>query len=463
MDMPEFENGHKLLHIAMFPWIGMGHVTTFLHLGNELSQRGHCISFLLPMKALVKLDHNHDHSHPIKFHILNVPHVDGLPPGAETCSDIDDNLTEKNPLAVAFDAMSEQVEALLRSLNPDIVFYDFAHWIPRLAAVIGFKTVCYNTVSASCMSYTVVPARRIPKDRMMTAEELAEPPEGYPSSTVVLRGQEGLMMSFICEDYGDVKFDVRMSTALWGCDAIGVRTCSEMEGPMCEYVSRQYGKPVILTGPVLPRVQEEVPLEEKWDTWLSKFDEKSVVYCAFGSQTILQKKQFQEMLLGFEMTGLPFIVAMSKPHGADTIEEALPEGFTERVGGRGVVHGGWVQQTQILNHPSVGCFVTHCGFGSMCESLMSDAQIVAVPQFGDQVLNARLMAAELKVAVEVERGEMGWFSKEDLSNAVKSVMDVGSDVGEIVRENHAKWKETFVAPKFMDDYIDRFIKQLYHL
>ncbi|KAL7145549.1 hypothetical protein ABFS83_07G091900 [Erythranthe nasuta] len=452
----------KKLHIAMFPWIAMGHVTPFLHVGNELAKRGHTVSLLLPKKALLKLGHAAaPGGTPVNFHTVKVPHVAGLPAGAETCSDID--ITENNFLAMAFDAMSPEVEALLRdTIKPDVVFYDFAHWIPDLAARVGFKTVCYQIVSASCMAYGVVPARTIPKDRQLTAEELAAPPQGYPSSTVVLRRHEGMIMSFIGRDYGAIRFDERMAAALSGCDAIGIRTCAEMEGPMCDYLSEQYKKPVFLSGPVLPEVPEG-PLEEKWDTWLNKFPPKSVVYCAFGSQVILKKEQFTEMVLGFEMTGLPFFIAAQKPHGVEKVEEALPEGFLERVAGRGVVHCGWVQQTQILSHDSVGCFVSHCGFGSMCESLMSDCQIVLVPRFGDQVLNARLLTAEMKVAVEVERGEMGWFSKEDLCNAVKTVMDAGSEVGDLVRRNHATWKETLVKPGFMDNYIDNFVQQLYQL
>ncbi|KAK4439157.1 Anthocyanidin 3-O-glucoside 2'''-O-xylosyltransferase [Sesamum alatum] len=456
--MAEFEKSK--LHIAMFPWVAIGHITPFIHLANELAKRGHSISILIPNKPLVQLGHHSLYPDLIKFHVVTIPQVEGLPPGAETASDID--ITAKNPLAIAFDATADQVETILSGLKPDIVFYDFADWIPKMAARIGFKTVCYNVICASCMAIGIVPARHIPKDRRLTVEELGQAPEGYPSSTVVLRGQEALTLSFIAMDYGATKFDVRITAAMQGCDAIGIRTCRELEGPMCDYLSEQYNKPVFLSGPVLPE-NPKGPLEEKWDKWLSKFEPKSVVYCAFGSQLILQKNQFQEMVLGFEMTGLPFFVAVSKPHGAESIEEALPEGFLERVGDRGVVHGGWVQQTQILNHPSVGCFVSHCGFGSMWESLLSDSQIVLVPRLADQILNTRLLAEELKVAVEVERGEMGWFSKEDLCKAIKSVMDEGSEVGKLVKENHGEWRETLMSPGFMDNYVDNFIQQLYQL
>ncbi|KAG8366020.1 hypothetical protein BUALT_Bualt17G0032700 [Buddleja alternifolia] len=457
--MPELLEKSKL-NIAMFPWIAMGHITPFIHVANELAKRGHSVSILIPKKAILQLGHNNLYPHLIKFHIVSVPQVEGLPPGAETASDID--VSPFNPLALAFQAMSTQVNTLLCTLKPDIVFYDFAHWIPNLAAKIGFKTVFYNVICAAFWAITIVPARHFPKDRVLTEQELSEPPKGYPSSTVVLRGNEARTLSGIPLECGDTTFDVVITAAMKGCDAIGIRTCSELEGPMCDYLSEQYNKPVFLSGPVLVEAPKG-KLEEKWDKWLAKFKPNSVIYCAFGSQLNLEKDQFQELVLGIEMTGLPFFVALPKPKGAKSVEEALPEGFLERVGGRGVVYGGWVQQTHILNHPSIGCFVSHCGFGSMWESLLSDSQIVLVPYLADQILNTRLLTEELKVAVEVERGEMGWFSKEDLCKAIKCVMDEDSVVGNMVKCNHAHWKKTFTNPGFMNNYMDNFVRQLCRL
>ena len=39
-------------------------------------------------------------------------------------------------------------------------------------------------------------------------------------------------------------------------------------------------------------------------------------------------------------------------------------------------------------------------------------------------------------------------------------MDEESEVGGLVRKNHAKWKETFASPGFMGNYVDKFVGQL---
>ncbi|KAJ1442423.1 UDP-glucuronosyl/UDP-glucosyltransferase [Sesbania bispinosa] len=451
------------LHIAMFPWFATGHMTPYLHLSNELAKRGHRITFLLPHKAHLQLQHLNHYPHLISFHILTIPHVDGLPLGTETASEIPISLNHL--LVIAMDKTRDQLELALSVKKPDFVLYDNAYWIPEIAKKLGgIKTICYNVVCAASLAIALVPARNVPKDRAITEQELSLLPKGYPSSKVVLRGNEARSLMFITMPFGEdgMTFYERITRALKESDAIGIRTTREIEGNFCDYMAEQYQKKVLLTGPVLPD-EAEGKLEPRWAKWLDGFEAGSVVFCAFGSQINLEKEQFQELLLGFELSGLPFFVALKAPNGCETVEEALPEGFEERVKGRGVVSRGWVQQPLILKHPSVGCFVNHCGFGSMWESLMSDKQIVLVPYLGDQVLNTKLLVDELEVAVGVERGENGWVSKESLSKAIKLVMDEGSEVGAKVKNNHTKWKKSGGSPGLMNGYIDGFVQDLQEL
>ncbi|CAN1251754.1 UDP-glycosyltransferase 79B3 [Linum perenne] len=212
-------------------------------------------------------------------------------------------------------------------------------------------------------------------------------------------------------------------------DALGIRTCNEIEGKLCEYLGKQYRKPVFLTGPILPEPMKAVlSLENRWVEWLGKFEPHSVVFCAFGSQIILEKNQFQEIVLGFELSGYPFLVVLKPPTGSSTIQEALPEGFEDRVKERGIVCNEWVQQVALVNHSSI--------------------------------LNTRLMADELRVGLEVERDEKGWVSKEKLSEAIKCVMDKGNELGCTLRRNHAKWRNVVSDHDFMSSYIDKFVQNL---
>ncbi|KAL7206149.1 hypothetical protein ACSBR2_018958 [Camellia fascicularis] len=125
-----------------------------------------------------------------------------------------------------------------------------------------------------------------------------KPPPGYPCSTVVLCRHEALAPPVISFEFGrGITLHGRFTISMKECDAISIRTCQEIEGQFCDYIGSQYGKPVLLTGPVLHEVMKmERPLEDRWARWLEGFEPNSVLFCAFGSQLILEKDQFQELL-----------------------------------------------------------------------------------------------------------------------------------------------------------------------
>ena len=416
----------------MFPWFALGHITPYLHLSNNLAQRGDRVSFLLPKGAQAKVEHLNLYPNLIHFYPLLVPSVDRLPPGAETALDVPFPL--HGHLCIAFDQTQDQVQTILSSLKPDFIFFDFSIWMPALAHQIGSKAIYYSVITPVAQALKV-PTKQRPED--MNLEDFMQLPPGYPSSSVRIKSKdfEIAQLKVVAKDLGTgMSIYVRITSSMIWSDAMAFRTYHEVEGPYCDYLRKHYAKPVLLTGPVLPETPA-TKLDEKWTNWLCNFKQGTVVYCAFGSQNKLQKDQFQELLLGFELCGQPFLVALSTPDGCATIEEAFPEGFEERVKGRGWVYGGWVPQTLILEHPSIGCSVTHCGYGSMWESFFSDCQIVCVPYLGDQIVGARLMVEQLKVAVEVEREVSGWISKESLSKAIISVMDEDSEIAGLVKYN----------------------------
>ncbi|XP_043697751.1 cyanidin 3-O-galactoside 2''-O-xylosyltransferase FGGT1-like [Telopea speciosissima] len=356
--------------------------------------------------------------------------------------------------------MQDQVEASLNSIRPNLIFFDVAHWIPPLARRLGINSIHHCIVGASSVAHNLVPERILTKGQHYT--EVMRPLDGFPSSSIQLQVFEARsIMEFWTRDFiGGMTFHDILMVSLRDCDAISMRTCREVGGPYCDYLEIQHGKRVLLSGPSLPDPPTS-KLEERWVKWLGGFERGSVVYCALGTGWALKKEELHELVLGLESTGLPFLAALKPPFGCATMEEALPQGFQERVEGRGVVHGDFVQQTLILEHPSVGCFITHCGGSSTWESLMNNCQVVVLPQMDDQFFNARLLTEDLKVAVEVKRrDEDGWFTKEDVCLAVKLVMDDNSKVGNELRGNHSRWKQVLLRPDLESSYLDSFVQKL---
>jgi hypothetical protein len=293
-----------------------------------------------------------------------------------------------------------------------------------------------------------------------------KPPPGFPDPPFKFQAHElRYLAGFGKFVFGSgVVLTERFAMGARFADALGFKGCREIEGPYVEYLESVYKKPVLLSGPILPEKTNST-LEENWVSWLGGFKPGSVVFCAYGSEGSLQQNQFQELLLGLELTGFPFLAALKPPDGFDSIEDALPEGFEERGDGRGIVYGGWIQQQLILGHPSVGCFITHCGASSITEALVNTCQMVLLPLLGtDHIMNARVMSAKLKVGVEVEKGEEdGLFTKESVCKAVKSVMDDESEVAREVRANHAKLRNLLLSNSVESSCVDSFCLRLQEL
>ncbi|KAH9609558.1 hypothetical protein KSS87_023872 [Heliosperma pusillum] len=447
--MSEYQNK---LHIIMYPWLAYGHMIPYMNLANQFAKRGHKITYIVPTKAKLKLQPLIVYPSLITFHVINIPHVPPLPLGTENVTEVPE-LFQHTHLATAFDRTRPEFESIVTALKPDVVFYDLAYWVPLVAEELGFKfkSVCYNVVSAnSTNAIKHLSKTASSKDKSAPLNLSVDSSPSQFKEREIIDTLFGETLTFL----------ERIQAILTYCDVISIRTCREVEGEACDALSMEYNKPVLLSGPMIPEHNDQSELDPELADWLGRFEQGSVVFCAFGSQFSLDKAQFQELLLGFEMTKLPFVLAVLPPKGCATVDKAFPEGFEERVGKRGRVTSKWVQQQLVLANSSVGCFVNHCGFGTMWESLVSKNQIVLIPQLGDQVINAKILAEKIKVGVEVERGDNGWVSKESLFKAIMCVMDEQSEVGKLVRKNHQIWSEKLGAPGFMDDYIEKFVQDI---
>ncbi|KNA23861.1 hypothetical protein SOVF_020820 [Spinacia oleracea] len=440
------------LHIVMIPWFAYGHILPYFELSNKLAEKGHKITLVVPNKVKLDLEPKIRHPSLISLHAFTVPHIEPLPPGTETCSDVPIEL--QHHLAVAMDRARPEVESIISAIDdpkPDLLFYDNAYWVPEIATKLGMKSVFYQIACA--LSITRIKQTPSASASASASAKLFTLPKWVLTPKVLGDARA---------NYGEgITYYQRVKKALSSCDAIALRTCREIEGESSDILAAQYNKPVFLTGPVLPEVEFLPPLDNSWAEWLAKFGPKSVVLCCFGSQYVPDKAQLQEMALALEDTGLPFLMSVKPPTECATIEEALPEGFSERVKERGVVHGGWVQQLQILAHPSVGCFICHCGYGSMWEGLLSDNQLVLLPQLPDQLMMAQMLAEKLKVGVMVDREEDdGWVSRKNLCQAVKSVMDPHSEFAALLKNNHANFRDKLLTNGFMANYLEVFDQDL---
>ncbi|OMO55934.1 UDP-glucuronosyl/UDP-glucosyltransferase [Corchorus capsularis] len=179
-----------------------------------------------------------------------------------------------------------------------------------------------------------------------------------------------------------------------------------------------------------------VSKEYKEMKWLNSKPESSVIYVSFGTLSVLSKAQMEELAKGLLETGRPFIWVIK-----ETKPEQEDEGLScqEELEKQGMILP-WCSQVEVLSHPSVGCFVTHCGWNSTFESLVCGVPMVAFPQSSDQPTNAKLVQDVWKTGVRVRKNEEGLLEGCELKRCLDLVMGNGK-TGEEIRRNAKKWKE----------------------
>jgi hypothetical protein len=203
----------------------------------------------------------------------------------------------------------------------------------------------------------------------------------------------------------------------WG---ILINTFYELDSLGIDHIRNLTGRPVWSIGPILPpavfddtgidresmnsRGKAADIAEEECLRWLDSRPPQSVVFVCFGSHFILNEKQIRALAAGLEASGQAFIWAIRRPQTEPKpkgTEVGLPEGFEERTRERGLLIWGWAPQLLILSHPSVGAFLSHCGWNSTLESVSLGVPMITWPMFAEQPFNSKLLVEKLGIGIQI--------------------------------------------------------------
>ncbi|KAJ9177151.1 hypothetical protein P3X46_012397 [Hevea brasiliensis] len=184
--------------------------------------------------------------------------------------------------------------------------------------------------------------------------------------------------------------------------------------------------------------------------WLDQQPKESVVYVSFGSGGTLSAEQMMELAWGLELSQQRFIWVVRPPTtktgdgafftqggGEDDMSGYFPDGFLSRIQKLGQVVPQWSPQVQIMSRPSVGAFLSHCGWNSILESITEGVPIIAWPLYAEQRLNATLLTEELGIAVRpknIPAKEV--VKREEIERMIRRIMvdEEGREIRTRVRE-----------------------------
>ena len=154
--------------------------------------------------------------------------------------------------------------------------------------------------------------------------------------------------------------------------------------------------------------------------WLDTQAPSSVVYVAFGSFTVFDTTRLQELADGLVLTGRPFLWVV-RPNFANGVDEGWLEKFRCRIGGKGLVVG-WAPQQRVLSHPSVACFISHCGWNSTMEGVCHGVPFLCWPYFADQFLNQSYICDMWGTGLRICTDEQGIVTKEEIRDKVARLL-----------------------------------------
>ncbi|MED6107403.1 hypothetical protein PIB30_013513 [Stylosanthes scabra] len=273
-----------------------------------------------------------------------------------------------------------------------------------------------------------------------------------------------------------------MCEALSLADGIFVNTLEELEPKTFEAL--RSGKitkvPIYPIGPVIREINNKQNRINDVLDWLDKQEEESVIYVSLGSGYSMSYEQIKEMALGLEQSGQKFVWSLRPPstkagnnyhyftagedaetnkNGHSSLQEEnltpeskngetnsvtksqqssdyLPEEFY-RIQRNGIVLMDWAPQLEILSHPSIGGFVSHCGWNSIMESVSCGVPIICWPLFAEQMMNASMLEDEEEVGIAI-RLNVSMSTKnvasEEIGKAIRKIMDKGDTEGFVIRK-----------------------------
>ncbi|KAG2611280.1 UDP-glycosyltransferase CGT-like [Panicum virgatum] len=436
-------------HIVLFPSAGMGHLVPFTRLAVALSA-GHCcdVSLVTALPTVSSAESRHIAALSAAFPTVRRTDMDlRLAP-----FDASAEFPAADPFYVRYEALRRSAPLLLGPLlaGASALVADIALASVAIPVARELHVPCYVFFTASATMLSL-------KAYFPTYLDASGAGHGRGVGDVDVPGVYRVPSSSVPQALHDpdnifTRQFVANGRALVAADGLLVNAFEAMEP---EAVAALRGgavvaglPPVFAVGPLTPVKLGEAGQEQgNYRTWLDAQPRRSVVYVSFGSRKALARQQIRELAAGLEACGHRFLWvvkgAVVDRDDAGELSDLLGDGegfFLRRVKGRGLVTKSWVEQDEVLRHPAVGLFVSHCGWNSVTEAASSGVPVLAWPRFADQRVNARV-AVRAGLGVWVER--WSWEGEEAVVTAEEIAEQVVAAMGdEAVAEKAASVRES---------------------
>ncbi|MCL7036559.1 hypothetical protein MKW94_009855 [Papaver nudicaule] len=214
-------------------------------------------------------------------------------------------------------------------------------------------------------------------------------------------------------------------------------------------------------------------MEHNYLKWLDSQPIRSVLYIAFGSTHPISGEHIEEILAGLCESGVRHLLVSRGVHLTSRVhDDGRAENDEIHTSSQRLVVP-WCDQLRVLCHPSIGGFLTHCGWNSIMESIYAGVPMLAFPISFDQIPNRKMIVDDLKVGMKItkEFGEQALVKRDEVKKIVKKFMNINDEAEENVnneaeemRRRSSELKEicrrALAVGGSSDNNLDDFIKDI---
>ncbi|KAF6134073.1 hypothetical protein GIB67_005083 [Kingdonia uniflora] len=167
--------------------------------------------------------------------------------------------------------------------------------------------------------------------------------------------------------------------------------------------------------------------------WLDTKEPGSVVYVNFGSITVMTPQQLTEFAWGIAKSNHPFLWII-RPDLVVGDSAFLPPEFVDETKERCML-ASWCPQEEVLNHPSIGGFLTHSGWNSTIESICGGVPMICWPFFSEQPTNCRYSCVHWGIGMEIDNN----VKSDEVKRLVRKLME--GEMGKEMKMQVVDWKK----------------------
>lgn len=444
-------------HFVLIPFLAQGHTIPMVDIARMLAECDVIVT-------IFTTKHNANRFKPlitraiekglqIRVIELDFPAAEaGLPQGCENF-DMLPSVANALEFFTATKMLKPQVEEKLKELNPSptCMISDFCYpWTINIAKTIGIPLLIFH--GFCCFSLFIIHSIRKSKDfldNITSDSEYFEVPN-LPDQILVTKAQLGGFSNTTIQEWKELHDE--MMSAEDRAYGIVVNTFEELDTNYVREYRKAKGKNVFCIGPVslcnkedmdkAQRGKQSSISEQQCLKWLDSWDPNSVIYVCLGSLIRLSTPQMIQLGLGLELSNRPFIWVIG--YASEELKKwFLEENFEERNKQKGLIIHGWAPQVVILSHPSIGGFLTHCGWNSSLEAISAGVPMITMPAFAEQFINEKLVVDVLGIGVKsgvevvvifgMEENVGVLVKDEDIKRVIDKLMDEGEE-GEMRRK-----------------------------